>query len=78
MKRFSVGGDLLEPIPPGNHIRLAGHHWLEGFDVDGHSKGLVVLQWQPGVKKWCHSGNVATGRDFNATGYRYVAECPMP
>ena len=66
-------------LPPGHHINLAGHHWLQMVDYDGHHNGFVVLQWQPIARKWCHSNNIATGRDYNNVDYYvYVAPCPMP
>lgn len=71
-------GNAPEPKPPVLHLRTAGHHWLDIYDIDGHYFGRVVLQWQPGVQKWCHSGDVATGCDLTTRNWRYVAPCPMP
>lgn len=68
----------IEPTPPGVHVAEAGHHWLEELDYDGHFHGLVVLQWQPNAKKWCHSGNAATGLNVDTSGWRYLAPCPTP
>lgn len=68
----------IEPAPPGVHYAEAGHHWLDTLDFDGRSHGLVVLQWQPGMKKWCASGDIATGRDVDTRGWQYVAPCPTP
>lgn len=67
-----------EPKPPGNHIADAGHHWLDEIDFDGRSCGLRVMQWQPGVKRWCVSGDCATGRDVDTRGWQYIANCPTP
>lgn len=67
-----------EPRPVGNQIAEAGHHWIDAVDFDGRSHGLIVLQWQPHVQRWCHSGDIATGRDFDAKGYLYVAPCVRP
>lgn len=65
-----------EPIPP--NTKTAEHHWLEVFDSDGHSFGLVVLQWNPGAKRWSHSGDIGTGIYVNTYGWKYIAKCPMP
>lgn len=66
-------------LPPGHHINYAGHHWLRMVDFDGHSNGTIVLQWQPHARKWCHSNNFSTGRNYdNVDYYLYVAPCPMP
>ena len=68
----------IEPEPPLNSIRRAGHHWLDVRDYDGHSFGLIALQWNPSAKRWSRSGEVATGRYVSTEGYVYVAECPLP
>lgn len=68
----------VEPVPPNMHIMDAGHHWVEDIDFDGHSHGLRVLQWQPHAKRWCASGDVATGRNVDTVGWRYLAPCPQP
>lgn len=70
--------DVEGVIPPGHHVRGAGHHWLEILDCDGHSFGICVLQWNPGARKWSHSGNVGTGMYVDTRYWRYVAECPLP
>lgn len=70
-----------KPIPPGHHISLAEHHWLKMYDGDDHFLGYIVLQWQPGVKKWCISGNVATGNDIEwgkIEYWEYFCLCPIP
>lgn len=67
-----------EPVPPGWRAKTASHHWLEKFDCDGHSGGLMVLQWNPAARRWSTSGNVGTGLYCNVTGWKYVAYCPMP
>lgn len=64
------------PVPP--QPKDAGHHWLEDFDCDGHSFGMVVAQWNPGARRWSHSGNVATGMYLDTRHWKYVAPCPMP
>lgn len=61
------------PIPPARHIAMAGHHWLH----NAHSE-IVVMQWQPGEKKWCHSGRVATANSIDTVKWTYIAPCPMP
>ena len=66
------------PTPKGHHIQYAGHHWLLEKSYDGHCMQTVVLQWQPNAKEWCHSGDVATGRNVDTTGWEYLCPCPMP
>lgn len=66
------------PVPPIWHAKTADHHWLEIVDSDGHSTGLVVLQWNPQAKKWSHSGNVGTGIYVDCCGWRYHSICPIP
>jgi hypothetical protein len=68
----------LEPAPPGWKAKYAEHHWLEHIDIDGHGRGVVCLQWNPGAKRWSHSGQVGTGMYVDTLGWRYVAECPLP
>jgi hypothetical protein len=68
--------EVTGPFPP--HPKAADHHWLEVFDMDGHSFGLVVAQWNPGARRWSHSGLVATGMYLETRHWRYVAPCPMP
>jgi hypothetical protein len=48
------------PHPLGNNIKFAGHHWLEGFNLVGHSCGLYALQWGPSSKCWYRSGELDT------------------
>lgn len=67
-----------EPTPPGAHFAEAGHHWLAVVDHDGRIFQRVVMQWQPGVKRWCASGDVATGRDVDTAGWQYLTHCPQP
>jgi hypothetical protein len=67
-----------EPIPPGVYIEEAGHHWLEEIDYDGRRFRVVVLQWNPGAKRWSHSGEVATGNYINTEGWNYLTPCPRP
>lgn len=67
-----------EPKPPGREMLIAGHHWLDEYDMDGHFFGRIVLQWNPGAKRWSHSGMVATGSYVDTTYWRYVAPCPIP
>lgn len=67
-----------EPIPPGWKAKTAGHHWLEKFDCDGHSGGLIVLQWNPVARRWSISGNVGAGNYVETKNWKYVAYCPMP
>lgn len=67
-----------EPRPPGREIRLAGHHWLDDFNMDGQFCGRVVLQWNPGAKRWSHSGMVGTGSYVDTSYWKYVGPCPIP
>lgn len=67
-----------EPHPLGNAMQHAGHHWVEHIDLDGRSRGAIALQWCPGVNRWTHSGEVATGTYVNTEGWRYIGECPYP
>ncbi len=67
-----------QPFPPNQYLKTADHHWLEVRTPDGNTYGLVVLQWNPGVQKWSHSGDYATGYYIDATSYRYIAHCPLP
>ena len=68
----------IEVKPPTQYLKGADHHWLEVLDTDGHSFGLIVLQWNPGAQRWSHSGMVGTGIYVDTTCYRYVGLCPMP
>lgn len=67
-------------VPPGNSQRLMGLHWLEVRDYDGHSFGLIALQWNPGSQTWTHSQGHDThgGKAIDTTYYKYVAPIPMP
>lgn len=66
------------PIPPASDIEYAGHHWLEELDEAGRSFGHRVMQWQPGSKTWCHSGQISTGNSVDTRCWVYVAACPLP
>jgi hypothetical protein len=68
----------VEPKPPGHHSRLGGHHWVQHIDFDGREHEVVVLQWNPGVQRWSHSGNVGTGIYVDTKGWKYLRPCPMP
>lgn len=70
-------GDPEAVVKPPNP-KAAEHHWLEVFDSDGHSFGLVVAQWNPGAQKWSHSGYVGSGLYLDTRYWRYVAPCQMP
>ena len=70
--------ERIEVKPPVKDLKRAEHHWLEVLDSDGHSFGLIVLQWNPGAQRWSHSGMVGTGIYVDTSYYRYVAQCPMP
>lgn len=72
------GHHPLEPAPIAEDYRHAGHHWLDVYDSDGHFFETVVMQWQPGVRRWCHSGMVGSGRDVSTAYWKYVAPCPLP
>jgi hypothetical protein len=68
----------IDPVPPSKFLKMGAHHWLEVIDCDGHSFGLVVAQWAPSAKKWCHSGNLGSGMYLNTMYWRYHSHCPMP
>lgn len=67
-----------EPLPPKQYWRGAEHHWLEKFDCDGSSSGLIVLQWNPGAKRWSHSGYVGSGIYVDTKNWVYHSHCQMP
>lgn len=69
---------LGEPMPPKKFIRGADHHWMEKRDCDGHIWGLVVLQWNPGAKRWSHSSYVGTGFYVDTKYWLYHSHCPIP
>lgn len=64
------------PSPP--NPKRADHHWLEHRDMDGHTYGLVVLQWNPGAALWSHSGLIGSGIYVDTKHWLYVAPCPLP
>lgn len=71
----------VKPVPAGHCIGGAGHHILKMYDCDGHFNGYQILQWQPGAKKWCIPGNVASGNDIpweRIEYWEYFCECPIP
>lgn len=68
----------VEPVPPLAHQQNAGHHWLRERTYDGDIRQTLCMQWQPNAKKWCHSGDIATGRDIDTRGWEYLEPCPMP
>ncbi len=68
----------VEVVPPGHHARLGGHHWVQKIDTDGSVIDTVVLQWNPSVRRWSHSGNVGTGLYVDIKGWKYLSVCPMP
>ena len=67
-----------EPIPTGWRSKTASHYWVEKFDCDGHSGGLMVLQWNPTAKRWSISGNVGTGNYVDTKGWKIIQYCPLP
>lgn len=68
----------VEPTPPAKYLKMADHHWLEVLDYDGHSFGVVVLQWNPQAKRWSHSGMVGTSIYIDTSCYKYLQYCPVP
>lgn len=68
----------VEPVPPNEYLKRSDHHWLEVLDTDGHSFGLQVVQWNPGARRWTHSGAYGSGIYLNTECWRYVAHCPLP
>lgn len=68
----------LEPKPPKEYLQANEHHWLTEVDKDGKTIGLVVLQWVPSSRRWCHSGYNDTGRYVNTANWRYYGHCRKP
>lgn len=66
------------PEPPVKWIRYAEHHWLLKKDIDGHSYGAVVLQWNPGAQRWSASGMVGTGIYVDVSYWEYLDHCKTP
>lgn len=77
-RRHHGDGSQIEPQPPANGMKMAGHHWIQLRDYEGRQTDLVVLQWCPGAKRWSHSGNVGTDMYVNTKGATYFCSCPMP
>ena len=81
-ERNGIGDEVtieaVEPAPPLKYSKSAGHHWLDAFDCDGHYKGRIVLQWNPGAKRWSHSGHVGSNIYVNARYWKYIGHCEMP
>ncbi len=69
---------FVEPTPPQEFLKRSEHHWLEVLDTDGHSFGLHVVQWNPGARRWSHSGAYGTGLYLDTRCWRYIAHCPTP
>lgn len=71
--------DPIEPHPAPEHIRHAGHHWLQQRSIDGNTHEEVVLQWSPTMKKWFQSGMLASiAKPIDTTYWKYLAPCPLP
>jgi hypothetical protein len=70
--------DPVEPTPPNEYLKRSDHHWLEVLDIDGHSSGLQVVQWNPSAQRWSHSGAYGTGLYLNTEYWKYVTYCPLP
>jgi hypothetical protein len=69
----------VEPQPPAEHIRHAGHHWLEVRDIDGYTFDLRVLQWNPVQKKWFQSGMIGSiARPVDTRYWKYLEPIPFP
>lgn len=68
----------MEPKPPKEFLHLNEHHWLTEVDKEGKTIGLVVLQWVPSSRRWCHSGYIDTGRCVNTAHWRYYGICRKP
>ena len=41
-------------------------------------KVLLQPKWNPGAKRWSHSGNCGTGWYIDTRGWKYVAPYPLP
>lgn len=69
-----------KPVPPAQHFKHTGHHWLEMIDTfTGYSLGLIVLQWNPGSQTWTHSNEHDTFKgSIETEGWKYVSYIPEP
>lgn len=68
-------------LPPAQHQRHLGLHWLEILDYGGHSFGCIALQWNPGSRTWTHSQAHDThgaGTGIDTAGYRWRGFIPLP
>ena len=68
-------------VPPKRYLRQAHHHWLQALDGDGRAIfAPFVMQWQPAVGNWCHSGQAATGSgiELRRKDTVYLCACDMP
>lgn len=72
------GNRKKQPVPPGRALLQAGHHWLAETDYEGRILFLRVMQWAPCAKRWCRSGEVASGEYVECEGWKYISECPVP
>lgn len=67
-------------LPPPEHRRHLGMHWLEMRSFGSGSQGEIALQWNPGAQNWTHSGQhgLHGDRAIDTTGWRYLAHIPLP
>jgi hypothetical protein len=70
-----------QAIPPNEHVRLCGMHWLRVHRHGSADNGseLVALQWNPGSRTWTHSNahDTAAG-GINTSGWEYLSAIPWP
>lgn len=72
--------NLDKVVPPGNHVRYCGMHWLKINRFGSASVGeeLIALQWNPGSQTWTHSNAHDMNRAIDTSGWEYVVHIPYP
>lgn len=66
------------PCPPRPLMDRAGFHWLKPVDYDKREGTTLVLQWNPGERKWSYPGDVGTGHYVDARNWNYHSPCVQP
>lgn len=73
--------NLEKVVPPNEHLRLCGMHWLRAHRYGSADSGteFVALQWNPGSKTWTHSNSHDTAREaIDTSGWDYISPIPWP
>jgi hypothetical protein len=66
-------------VPPNEHIRQCGLHWLAMIDHDRRYTGLIALEWAPAAQCWYHSnGTASCSPTIYTGGWAYVAPIAHP